>query len=160
MITEYLSSNVWLIWIFISIICLMIELGSGDLFLLCFAIGALGGSAAAALGMGIIPQLIAMAICTTLSIFFVRPVALKYLHRKEDNRVSNADALIGRTGSVSQTIESGGYGRVAIDGDDWKATSDDGKTIERGKRVEVVGRDSIILTVKIINNSKSTVVDD
>ena len=148
MITEYLSNNVWLVWIFVSIICLMIELGSGDLFLLCFAIGALGGSVAAALGWGIVPQLIVMAIVTTLSIFFVRPVALRYLHRNDDNRVSNADALIGRTGTVSQTIDAGGYGRVAIDGDDWKAVSEDGRTIERGSKVEVVDRESIILTVR------------
>ncbi len=150
MITEYLTNNVWLIWIFISIICLMIELGSGDLFLLCFAIGALGGSATAALGLGVIPQLIVMAICTTLSIFFVRPVAMRYLHRNDDQRVSNADALLGRKGKVSQTIEAGGYGRVAIDGDDWKAVSDDGSTIDRGSKVEVVGRESIILTVRKI----------
>lgn len=148
MITEYLSNNVWLVWIFVSIICLMIELGSGDLFLLCFAIGALGGSVAAALGWGIVPQLIVMAIVTTLSIFFVRPVALRYLHRNDDNRVSNADALIGRTGTVSQTIDAGGYGRVAIDGDDWKAVSEDERTIERGSKVEVVDRESIILTVR------------
>ncbi|MBO4608103.1 MAG: NfeD family protein [Prevotella sp.] len=146
--TEYLSNNVWLVWIFVSIICLIIELGSGDLFLLCFAIGALGGSVAAAIGWGIIPQLIVMAIVTTLSIFFVRPVALRYLHRNDDNRVSNADALIGRTGTVSQTIDAGGYGRVAIDGDDWKAVSEDGRTIERGSKVEVVDRESIILTVR------------
>ena len=152
MITEYLSNNVWLVWIFVSIICLIIELGSGDLFLLCFAIGALGGSAAAALGWGLIPQLIVMAICTLLSIFFVRPVALKYLHRHDDNRVSNADALLGRKGKVTQTITAGGFGRVAIDGDDWKSVSDDGLAIERGTKVEVVGRESIILTVKKINH--------
>ena len=152
MITEYLSNNVWLVWIFVSIICLIIELGSGDLFLLCFAIGALGGSMAAALGWGIIPQLIVMAICTLLSIFFVRPVALKYLHRHDDNRVSNADALLGRKGKVTQTISAGGYGRVAIDGDDWKSVSDDGRPIERGTKVEVVGRESIILTVRKVDN--------
>ena len=152
MITEYLSNNVWLVWIFVSIICLIIELGSGDLFLLCFAIGALGGSVAAALGWGIIPQLIVMAICTLLSIFFVRPVALKYLHRHDDNRVSNADALLGRKGKVTQTISAGGFGRVAIDGDDWKSVSDDGRPIERGTKVEVVGRESIILTVRKVEN--------
>ena len=152
MITEYLSNNVWLVWIFVSIICLIIELGSGDLFLLCFAIGALGGSVAAALGWGIIPQLIVMAICTLLSIFFVRPVALKYLHRHDDNRVSNADALLGRKGKVTQTISAGGFGRVAIDGDDWKSVSDDGRPIERGTKVEVVGRESIILTVRKVDN--------
>jgi len=145
---EYLSNNVWLIWILISVACLILELGSGDLFLLCFAIGSLGGSAAAALGLGVIPQIIVMAICSLLSVYFIRPVALKYLHRSDENRVSNADALMGREGVVSQTIEANGFGRVAIDGDDWKAEGEGGQRIEKGKKVVVVGRESIIITVR------------
>ncbi|MBO4658138.1 MAG: NfeD family protein [Prevotella sp.] len=149
---EYLTQHVWLIWILISVICLILELGSGDLFILCFAIGALGGSFAAALGLGIIPQLIVMAICSLLSIYFIRPVALRYLHRNDEDRVSNADALLGRSGIVSQTIVEKGYGRVAIDGDDWKAVAADGKRIEKGAKVKVVGRESIIITVEKDDN--------
>jgi membrane protein implicated in regulation of membrane protease activity len=55
---------------------------------------------------------------------------------------------MGRIGRVSQQIEKGGYGRVAIDGDDWKSVSADGETIEDGASVRVVGRESIILTVE------------
>ncbi len=46
----------------------------------------------------------------------VRPIALKYLHQGTDKRLSNVDALIGREGKVTDTIEAGGYGRVKIDG--------------------------------------------
>ena len=145
---DYLSNNHWLIWIFISLTCLILELGSGDLFLMCFAIGALGGSLTAALGGSVILQIIVMAICSLLSVYFIRPVALKYLHKSDENRVSNADALMGREGKVSQTIEAGGYGRVAIDGDDWKAIAEDGQRIEKNAKVIVVGRESIIITVK------------
>lgn len=145
---EYLTQHVWLIWILVSVVCLMLELGSGDLFILCFAIGGLGASLTAAIGMGIIPQLIAMALCSLLSIYFIRPVALRYLHRNDENRVSNADAIIGRIGKVSQAIEEKGFGRVSIDGDDWKALSADGCKIEVGAQVKVIGRDSIIITVE------------
>ncbi len=145
---EYLTNNVWLIWILVSVVCLILELGSGDLFLLCFAIGALAASLTAGVGLGIIPQLVALALCSLLSIYFIRPVALRYLHRNDENRVSNADALMGRTGKVSQKIEKGGSGRVAIDGDDWKAVSADGESIEKGANVRVVGRESIIITVE------------
>ena len=109
---DYLSNNPWLIWILVSMVCLILELGSGDLFLMCFAIGALGGSLAAAVGGGVILQIIVMAICSLLSVYFIRPIALKYLHKSDENRVSNADALMGREGRVSQTIEAGGYGRL------------------------------------------------
>lgn len=147
---EYLTQHVWLIWILVSVVCLMLELGSGDLFILCFAIGGLGASLTAAIGMGIIPQLIAMALCSLLSIYFIRPVALRYLHRNDENRVSNADAIIGCIGKVSQAIEEKGFGRVSIDGDDWKALSADGSKIEVGAQVKVIGRDSIIITVEKI----------
>ena len=147
---EYLTQHVWLIWILVSVVCLMLELGSGDLFILCFAIGGLGASLTAAIGMGIIPQLIAMALCSLLSIYFIRPVALRYLHRNDENRVSNADAIIGRIGKVSQAIEEKGFGRVSIDGADWKALSADGSKIEVGAQVKVIGRDSIIITVEKI----------
>ncbi|MBQ6228132.1 MAG: NfeD family protein [Prevotella sp.] len=145
---DYLTQHVWLIWILVSVICLILELGSGDLFILCFAIGALGASFTAALGLDLIPQLIVLAICSLLSIYFIRPVALRYLHRNDENRVSNADALMGRIGHVSQTIPAGDYGRVAIDGDDWKAVAANGERIEKGAKVKVVGRESIIITVE------------
>ena len=64
--------------------------------------------------------------------------------------MSNADAIIGRTGRVSAAIEAGGYGRVAIDGDDWKAQSADGSQVEKDAWVKVIGRDSIIITVEKI----------
>ena len=147
---EFFTQNVWLIWILVSVLCLMLELGSGDLFLLCIAIGALGGSFTAALGLGIIPQLISVALCSLLSIYFIRPVALRYLHRNDEDRVSNADAIIGRTGKVSQKIEKGGFGRVAIDGDDWKAVAVDGEEILKDATVKVVARESIIITVEKI----------
>ena len=82
-----------------------------------------------------------------MSIYFVRPTMLRRLHRNEDCRVSNADALMGREGRVSESIEEGGYGRVAIDGDDWKALSQDGEAIEKDTNVKVISRDSIIITV-------------
>ena len=149
---EYLTQHVWLLWILLSVICLILELGSGDLFILCFAIGALGASFTAALGLELIPQLIVLAICSLLSIYFIRPVALRYLHRNDEDRMSNADALLGRTGTVSQTIAENGNGRVAIDGDDWKAVAADNQRIEKGTKVKVVGRESIIITVEKVEN--------
>ena len=37
----YLSTNLWTLWTIITVLCLIIELGSGDFFVTCFAIGAL-----------------------------------------------------------------------------------------------------------------------
>ncbi len=145
---EFISNNAWLAWVLIAILCLIIELGSGDLFVICFAVGAVFASAASAIGLGLVPQIIVFAVASFLCIYFIRPAAKRWLHRNDENRPSNADALMGRTGRVSEAIVAGGYGRVAIDGDDWNALSADGRAIAEGATVRVVGRDSIILTVE------------
>ena len=91
-------------------------------------------------------QVVAFAAISLLSIFFVRPVILKYFHKP--GRKSNAEALIGRTGKVEETIPANGYGYVKIDGDSWKAKSKDGSPLDRGTNVIVIGMESIIITVE------------
>lgn len=145
---DYFASNLWQFWALVAIICLILELTNGDFFIMCFSIGAVCSAVASALGLGFYGGLLVFALCSVLSIFFVRPFALRYLHRNDSGRLSNADALIGRIGRVSETIASGGYGRVAIDGDDWKAVASDGSEMAIGTKVKVVGRDSIIITVE------------
>lgn len=132
----------------ITFVCLILELTNGDFFIMCFAIGGVCSAISSALGLGFYGQLVVFAVFSVISIFFVRPVALRYLHRNEDSRVSNADALIGREGRVSEDIVEGGYGRVAIDGDDWKAEAEGGTAIAKGEKVRVTGRESIIIKVE------------
>lgn len=144
---QFFTSNPWLIWIIISIVCLILELSSGDFFLLCFAIGAAVGALVAGCGLSLTWQIILFAIASTLSLLLVRPALIKKLHKPHRERLSNAEAMIGQTGRVSKDIEAGGYGRVAIDGDDWKSVSADGSAIDKGTIVRVVKMDSIILTV-------------
>jgi membrane protein implicated in regulation of membrane protease activity len=151
---DYFASHLWQFWVLVSFICLILELTNGDFFIMCFAIGGLCTAIASAFGVGFYGGLAIFAVCSVLSLLFIRPSALKYLHRNADDRLSNADALMGREGTVSQDIKAGGFGRVAIDGDDWKALSSDGKAIAKGTRVKVVGRESIIITVEAINNNQ------
>lgn len=143
----YLMCNLWLFWAIAAVLCLIAELLTGGFFILCFAIGA-AVAAVLSLLLGFNMQLAVFAVVSVLCIFFVRPFALRYLHRDDDHRVSNADAILGKIGMVSQLIEADGYGRVAIDGDDWKAQAQNGEEIERGTKVMVTGRDSLIITVK------------
>ena len=63
---------------------------------------------------------------------------------------TNADALIGRQAIVSEDIKPVVGGRVKVDGDDWKAVTADGKSIEAGKVVKILKLDSVILTVEEI----------
>ena len=144
---EYFSNNLWQFWAIICIVGLILELSSGDFFIMCFAIGAFSSTIASLCGVGFVAQIIIFAIASALSLWLVRPAMLKWLHKGKKERLSNADALIGREGRVSEDITEGGHGRVAIDGDDWKAVSKHGQAIASGTKVRVVGRESIILTV-------------
>ena len=148
---EFFTSNLWLIWVIISIVCLILELTSGDCFILCFAIGAAVSAIFAGCGANLTVQIIVFAIVSVLSLLLVRPALIKKLHKPNRERLSNAEAMIGQQGRVSEAIAAGGYGRVAIDGDDWKARSADGSAIDKDVRVRVVKMDSIILTVEPIS---------
>ena len=148
---EFFTSNLWLIWVIISIVCLILELTSGDCFILCFAIGAAVSAIVAGCGANLTVQIIVFAIVSVLSLLLVRPTLLKKLHKPNRERLSNAEAVIGQQGRVSEAIAAGGYGRVAIDGDDWKARSADGSAIDKDVLVRVIKMDSIILTVEPIS---------
>ncbi len=146
---EYISQNLWLFWTVITVVCLIMELSSGDFYVTCFALGALVGVVAAVLGLPFWVQVVVWAVCSVLSIWLIRPRLVQAIHRGADERKSNADALTGQVGEVSQTIVAGGYGRVKLDGDDWKAEAPSlGEDIEAGAKVRVVGRESIILRVE------------
>ena len=146
---DYFINNMWALWAVIAVLGLVVELSSGDFFVICFSVGAIG-AAVASLFANIYVQLGVFIVLTALSIFQVRPFALRFLHKGEEARVSNADALIGRKGRVTETILAGQYGRVAIDGDDWKAQTLLNEDLPVGTQVRVVSRESIIITVEKI----------
>jgi len=145
---DYLIANMWQVWAVVSIVCLILELSSGDFFIICFSIGAVFSIVAAVFGLGIYWQLFIFAIFSLLSVLFVRPVALRYLHKNDPNKPSNADALIGRTGKVTEPITAGSNGYVQIDGDLWRAVSN--SDIPVGTTVRVIGRESTIITVETL----------
>ena len=147
---DYIMQNLWQMWAVVAVICLILELTAGDFFIICFAIGAAGAAIDAGLfGNGIYTQLFVFVVITLLSLFYVRPFAKRYLHKGEDKRISNADALLGRQGRVVETIVAGGYGRVQIDGDIWKAVTLGDADIPEGSNVTVIDRESTIITVKL-----------
>ena len=145
---EYFVQHLWQVWAVVAVLCLIMELMAGDFFIICFAFGAMAAAIVAALGLNGYIQLLAFAVFTLVFLFWFRPLARRYLHKGEDNRVSNADALLGRQGRVVETVKAGGYGRVQIDGDIWKAVTLGENDIPEGTTVTVTDRASTIITVE------------
>lgn len=146
---DYFFQNLWLVWTIVTFACLILELSSGDFYVTCFAIGGVVAIVSALLGFPLWLQVVVWAVCSVLSIWLIRPHLVKALHKGADSRKSNADALMGQVGEVSQTIVAGGFGRVKLDGDDWKSEAPHAtENLPVGTKVRVIGRESIILSVE------------
>ena len=143
--------EVYQIWLIAAIVLVIVEICTAGFGSICFAIGAGLAALAAGLGAGSTWQILVFAIVSLLTFIFLRPVVVKFLERNSKDVKTNADALIGKKVVVSEDIDSVAHtGRVKVDGDEWTAVSEDGSNIERGKEVEIISRDSIIVTVKSI----------
>ena len=152
---DYFSANLWQLWAILAVVCLIVELMTGGFFIICFAIGAVAAALSTLCG-GLALQVVVFIIFSAVSVFMVRPFALRYLHENKPAPKSNADALLGRVGRVSETIVAGGFGRVAIDGDDWKAKATGTDTdIAEGSLVQVTGRESIIIDVEPVKKANA-----
>lgn len=137
------------IWLIVAIVLVILEIMTAGFGVICFAIGAAFSALIAGLGGNITWQVVVFAVVSLLTFIFLRPVVMRFLDKKSKDVKTNADAIIGRKGIVSERIDAEQHtGRVAVDGDDWKAVSEDGSVIEKGVSVEIVKLDSIILTVK------------
>ncbi|MBR4390590.1 MAG: NfeD family protein [Bacteroidales bacterium] len=143
----------YLIWLIAAIVLVIFEICSATFGAICFAIGAGFSALAAGLGANLTWQIVIFAIVSLLTFIFLRPFMMKFLDRKSKDVKTNADALVGRKAVVSERIDATQHtGRVAVDGDDWKAVAADGSVIEKGTEVEIVKLDSIVLTVKKVEN--------
>ncbi len=98
-----------------------------------------------------------MNIILAITGFFIGISMLKpILNRlgKPTTLKTNADGLIGKIGNVIEKIDPEiGHGRVRIDGDDWKAVSENGFALEKGDMVEIVAFESIVITVRKIERN-------
>jgi len=136
-------------WLIAAIILVIIEIFTAGFGALCFAFGALASALASYLGASFTWQLAVFAIVSLIAFLFVRPFVLKFLQKKTEDVKTNADALIGKNGVVTEEIDHNRQlGRVKVDGDEWKAVTEDGHAVAAGTEVTIIARDSIIVTVK------------
>lgn len=141
--------DIWLYWILATLLFFIVELFSAGFAFICLSIGALGSAVAALLDCSLEMQFIVFAVVSIIALIGVRPVLKRLIYRKEEKVITNADAIIGKHGVVCVDIEANDdNGRVMIDGVDWRAKSQDNIQLPKGTKVEVVDRDSVILTVK------------
>lgn len=135
----------WL-WFAAGLFFALAEIFLPSFFMLFAAVATLAPIGAALLGFELTTQLIAFGLALLIAIFGLRPAFLKKF-KVTQSIPSRADRLMGKTGTVSQTINpDGAPGRIDIMGEDWAALSRE--FIEAGHPAKVIGIDGGVLWVQ------------
>ncbi|MCB5274817.1 hypothetical protein BJG92_02354 [Arthrobacter sp. SO5] len=122
---EWLAENLWSLWLTVFLVFAVVEMLTLDLFFIMLGGGAIAGLLADFAGADFWLQIIAFCVVSLLMIGFVRPVALKHLHKGPADQRSNIERLIGESALVMELVSASG-GLVKIGGDVWSARSETG----------------------------------
>lgn len=146
---------IWHIWTIAAIVLFMAEIFTTGFLLGCIGIGCLVSSVVAYFAVGVKIQIAVFSGTTLLSFFVVRPLFVKYFYSASADIKTNVDALLGKSGLVSERIDPAlNKGRVIVDGEDWRGTPVDDNVIEKGKKVTVVKVEGTKLYVKALPAQK------
>jgi len=146
--------EVWHIWIIIAIFLFILEVFAPTFLMACLALGCIAAGISSFFDYGIKIQLLSFSIGTLIGFFGIRPFMLKYAHRNSGTVKTNLEALVGKVGKVTVTIDSSqNQGRIIVEGEDWRAETENNVIINEGERAEVLKVNSTILIVKQTNKS-------
>ncbi|MFD7966632.1 NfeD family protein [Streptomyces zaomyceticus] len=111
-----------------------------------FSVGAVAGAVTAALGFGIVAQVLVFVVVSVALIAVVRPIAARHRDGRPQH-ASGIDALKGRQAMVLERVDGNG-GRIKLAGEVWSArTLDIGQSFEPGEQVDVVDIDGATAVV-------------
>lgn len=134
---DWLSEHAWAGWLVLAAVLGMAELLSLDLVLAMLAAGALAGMVPAALGAGIVVQLVVAGAASVAMLGLVRPNLVARLHSGPELTLGTAK-LVGQRAVVTQRITGTATGQVRLAGETWTAAPyDETLVIEPGATVEV-----------------------
>ncbi|MFF9068899.1 NfeD family protein [Streptomyces sp. NPDC014891] len=110
-----------------------------------FSVGAVAGAVTAALGFGVVPQVLVFVVVSVALIAVVRPIAARH---RGSRHASGVDALKGRQAVVLERVDASGGGRIKLAGEIWSARAlDSDQTFEPGRQVDVVDIDGATAVV-------------
>lgn len=140
----------WLVWFLAAIALLVGEMFTAGFWLACLAAGAVvAGVVALVPGLGAVSQGIAFTVSSMLSMGGLRPKLMQYFQLGPGTELrTGVDALLGKTGIVTERIGPGLPGRVKVEGEDWRGASSDTEVIEPGTHVTIIQVDGTTLMVE------------
>lgn len=115
---------------------MLVELLTANLLFASLAISALAAAGAAGLGADTVVQGITFAVTSVISLFLLRPIALKHLKMRGTPAATNVDALIGAE-AITLTEVTDRSGQVKLAGEVWSARTQAG-VIAADEKVVVI----------------------
>ncbi|MFD7020744.1 NfeD family protein [Streptomyces sp. NPDC059161] len=101
------------------------------------AVGAVAAAIGAALGLGLVAQVLVFVAVSVALIAVVRPIAARH-RRQSPQLATGVEALKGRQAVVLERVDARG-GRIKLAGEVWSArTLDENEVYEPGRQVDVV----------------------
>jgi membrane protein implicated in regulation of membrane protease activity len=138
------------IWLIAAIAFGIFELVTTNLVSIWFVIGAVIAMLTSLIGLPLWGQIAVFVISSGIVLFFVRPLATKYVNSKTIK--TNIDALVGRITVAKTDIDNFKMsGRVDMDGTTWLAKSVDDSVIATGEEIKVVKVEGAKLIVEKIS---------
>lgn len=137
------------IWTVVGVLLLIIEIFTADFMFASLGIACLIGGISAFMGAGFVVQVVVFAVSGVVIFITVRPFVKKVLQGENHARELGLNTLTGKKGVVTEEIvNSESRGRVKINGDLWRAFSENGENIEEGAHIVVKRSESITLYVE------------
>ena len=126
----------WVLWVVLAAVLAIGEVLTLGFLLGLIAVAAVLAGVVAALGAGLVIQLVVFIVGSIASLALIRPVAKRHLRTPAQLRTGTA-ALVGAKAVVTERVDDLS-GQVKIGGEVWSARAFmEGEVIEPGKRVEV-----------------------
>ena len=145
---DFIAAN-WnaLLWLLAAILLLVIEAATVQLVSIWLCLGAFAATLATIFGAGWELQFGVFIVVSGVALVGTRPFVKKALNVKKVH--TNADSVIGMTGSVLQDIDNmEETGRVRVNGLDWSARSAGGEPIHVGAAVVVEAIEGVKVIVR------------
>ncbi len=126
---------IWM-WLAAGGALLVAEMLTVDLLFASLAFSAFMAAGVNALGYGMAAQGVTFGIAAVISLFILRPIALKNLKKRTPDFATNVDALVG-SGAFTISAVTDRSGQIKLNGEIWSARSDSGE-IPADSKVQVV----------------------
>jgi membrane protein implicated in regulation of membrane protease activity len=138
--------QLWM-WLGAAGALLVAEMMTVDLLFASLAFSAFMAAIANGLGFEMAAQGLVFGLAAAVSLFVLRPIALKHLKKRPADFATNVDALIGAP-AVALTEVTVHSGQVKLSGEIWSARSQ-GALISKDSILEVVAIEGATAIVKV-----------